>query len=147
MHGHMHTWMQTYICRLYIIILYPCSRLVKFLHISRSVIFVHAVVASLLKEGLATKDIFYYSPAISFKKILFEQLNNKPWTAVNRCAGILAQHGKAEYVEALISRCLGYCVHSSACTRVYVHVTTHMTNASIRISCHVMLCNLCVYAM
>lgn len=84
----------------------------SYILVSRSVIILHAVVASLLKEGLTAKDVFYYSPAISFKKILFEQLNNKPWTAVNRCAGILAQHGKAEYVEALISRCLGYCVHT-----------------------------------
>lgn len=94
-----------------------CSKVCIYSHSSLCHIHAYAVVASLLKESLTTKNVYYHPPTISFKRILFQQLN-KPWTVVNRCAGILAQHGKADYAEALISKCLGYCVHSPACTRV-----------------------------
>ena len=116
MHGHVHS-AQIHIHFVYLYILKFCQFKTSCIC---SVIIMHAVIASLLKEGLTAKHVFHYSPVKSFKKILFAQLNNKPWTAVNRCAGILVQHGKAEYAEALISRCLGNCVYSPACTQCNV---------------------------
>ena len=110
----MYTHMDVHTCthKTYARIVY--LRILNSCQVLECISLCRTVVASLLKEGLAAMSAFsHQSPTISFKRILFQQLN-KPWTAVNRCAGILAQHGKADYAEALISKCLGYCVRSSA---------------------------------